>query len=377
VVVAADLLGFPKRMADHVTAALKNQCRLERSQIMLTCSHTHSGPVLRDALYDIYPLDARQRGLIEEYSNRLEKTVVATVAQALAQSAPATLWAGEGTTSFAVNRRNNREGSVAQLRAKNVPLRGPDDHDVPVLVARTPAGRLRAVVFGYACHCTTLDSYQWSGDYAGFAQLALEEGHPEMLAMFYAGCGADQNPLPRRRVEQCRRYGQLLAAAVEEVLLKPMRPISPRLQTVFKQIELDYQDVLDSETLKAVAEKDDYHGRRAKRLLKQLDAGGSLPESYSYPLQAWRLGDQQLWIALGGEVVVDYALRFKKEYGPQTWIAGYCNDVMAYIPSRRVWEEGGYESGAFYVYGLPTDRWAPDIEQRVSRGVATLVESLK
>ena len=195
--------------------------------------------------------------------------------------------------------------------------------------------------------------------------------------MFYAGCGADQNPIPRRSVEYCRRYGSLLAAAVEEVLLTPMRPVAPRLQTRLKQIELDYQDVLDAETLKAAAGKDDYRGRRAKRLLKELQAGRTLSKSYPYPLQAWRLGDQQLWIALGGEVVVDYALRFKREYGPRTWVAGYCNDVMAYIPSRRVWEEGGYESGAFYVYGLPTDRWAPDIEQRVAGGVDSLVESLK
>ena len=52
------------------------------------------------------------------------------------------------------------------------------------------------------------------------------------------------------------------------------------------------------------------------------------------------------FIALGGEVVVDYSLRFKRQYGADNlWVAGYSNDVFAYIPSLRVLREGGYEGG--------------------------------
>lgn len=53
-------------------------------------------------------------------------------------------------------------------------------------------------------------------------------------------------------------------------------------------------------------------------------------------------GDHLFLHALGGEVVVDYSLWYKKDYGCNTGVTGYANDVMAYIPSRRVWEEGGY-----------------------------------
>ncbi len=74
---------------------------------------------------------------------------------------------------------------------------------------------------------------------------------------------------------------------------------------------------------------------------------------------------------------MDYALRFKREHGPRTWVAGYTNDVMAYIPSKRVWEEGGYEAGAFHVYGLPTDRWGADIEERIAACVKRLVGSVE
>ena len=56
---------------------------------------------------------------------------------------------------------------------------------------------------------------------------------------------------------------------------------------------------------------------------------------------------------------------------------GYANDVMAYIPSRRLWEEGGYQAGAFEVYGLPAKRWGPDIEQRIAGAVTRLVEQVR
>jgi hypothetical protein len=82
-------------------------------------------------------------------------------------------------------------------------------------------------------------------------------------------------------------------------------------------------------------------------LLDALKAGGSLPESYPVPVQVIRFGETMTWITMGGEVVVDYALRLKREIGEKSgapvWFAGYSNDVMTYIPSLRVLEEGGYE----------------------------------
>jgi hypothetical protein len=377
VVLTSDLLGFPRKMYDQICAELNARCGLDRAQVMLTASHTHTGPVLQDALYDVYPLDDDQRAKIERYSRKLNKTVVDTVADALGQTSAATLWAGEGRAEFAVNRRNNREAQLSELIEQGLPLKGPVDHRVAVLSVRAPDESLRAVVFGYACHATTLSFYQWSGDYPGFAQIALEQSHPGALAMFHAGCGADQNPLPRRTVELCEKYGRMLAAGVDEVLDKPMRPVAPRVQTAIELVDLDFERVLTRDELESAPQKNKYYARRAKRLLEKLDSGESLVTSYPYPVQVWKLGDDQLWIALGGEVVVDYALRFQSTYGPQTWVTGYANDVMAYIPSRRVWEEGGYESGAFYVYGLPTDRWAPDVEDRITACVQRVVEKLK
>ena len=246
-------------------------------------------------------------------------------------------------------------------------LRGPCDHDVPVLAVRGSAGELRAVVFGYACHATTLASFQWCGDYPGYAQLELETAHPGCQAMYWAGCGADQNPLPRRTVELAMDYGRQLATAVDEVLGQSMRPVAARLAADFREIDLPFASLPTREQIEATAQSTNpYEAARAKLLLQQMADGQPLSPAYPFPVQVWRLGDEIQFIVLGGEVVVDFALRLKAELrGPRTWVAGYANDVMAYIASRRVLEEGGYEGGgAMVYYGLPAN-WALDSEDLI------------
>ncbi|MFO0788396.1 MAG: hypothetical protein U0805_02995, partial [Pirellulales bacterium] len=119
----------------------------------------------------------------------------------------------------------------------------------------------------------------------------------------------------------------------------------------------------------------------AKYLLAEWDRNGGLSQSYPFPMQAWKLGDDLTWIFLGGESVVDYSLRLKAELGPgKTWVSAYANDVMAYIPSRRVLNEGGYEGGlSRFYYGLPAP-WGNKVEELViekAHDLATEVGSLQ
>jgi neutral ceramidase len=387
VVMATDLLGLPQSVYDNVSARLQRAFGLKRDQIMIHASHSHCTPVLRNHLYDAYPLPDSQRPVIEKYSSELEAKIEKTVGEAFGRLAPATISAGQGVTRFAVNRRNNPEGSVPKLIAEGE-LKGPVDHDVPVLSVNGADGALKAVVFGYACHNTTLSFYQWAGDYAGFAQNALERSHPGAVALFFMGCGADQNPLPRREVYQAERYGHMLAAAVEEVLLQKPAPLTPRLATAHQFADLKLGDAPTTEELeKGAKEKPSTLQRWSARLLAEVKAGKPLARSYPYPVQVWQLGEKQLWIALGGEVVVDYALRFKGEFGRGTWVAGYANDVMAYIPSARVLAEdkpprapgrSGYEGNtSMYVYGMPAHRWADDVEQTIATSVRKLVGDVR
>jgi hypothetical protein len=379
VLITSDFQGIPKGMSDRVFERLEKTFGLKRHQAMFAFSHNHCGPRLEDDLVDYYPVEAEQVALVNEYTAAMIERVVAVVGESLAALAPAHLSLGEGTATFAVNRRNNRESEVAELLAQGKSLKGPVAHAVPVVRVSRPDGDLAAVLFGYACHPTTLGFTKWCGDYPGFAQLEIERVHPGAMALFVNTCGGDQNPLPRRSVELCERYGHMLADAVEEGLKQRMKPISPSLVTAFETIELPYLKVVSREELTAALQvKNAILARWAARMLRKLDAGETFPTSYPYPVHAWRLGEQMLVIGLGAETLVDYALRFKHEFGPGTWVCGYTDDLIAYIPSRRVWEEGGYEGGSsLYEYGRPAFRWAGDIEDRITASVRRLVRLVR
>jgi hypothetical protein len=376
--VTLDLVGIDRDLSRAVCSGIESRTGLTRAQIALNCSHTHTGPVVGRNLRAMYFLDDAQLARATAYTDRLEKQVVEVVARAIENLQPADVTFGAGQATFAVNRRNNPEAEVPKLREQGA-LRGPVDHEVPVLAVRSPEGVLRAVAFDYACHATVLDAYQWSGDYPGFAQIELEKKHPDLVALFVAGCGADQNPLPRRTPELAQTYGARLAQAVEDVLAAPMQPLSGEIAAVYREIPLALDTLPTREELEQQTRSDNkYVVSRAKLLLAQLDQTGSLASDYPYPISTWRLGDGPLWVFLGGEVVVDYALRLKRELATlSVWPAGYSHDVMAYIPSLRVLKEGGYEGGgAMVYYGLPTV-WSPQVEESIVAEVRRQAGELK
>ncbi|MCA9177738.1 MAG: neutral/alkaline non-lysosomal ceramidase N-terminal domain-containing protein [Planctomycetales bacterium] len=378
VLITSDFQGVPKMMSDRVFARLERDFALRRQDVMFTFSHNHCGPRLGDDLKDYYPVEVSQELLVSEYTDRMVDRTVQLVGEALGQLAPARLEQGSGEATFAVNRRNNREPDVPRLIAAGE-LLGPVDHRVPVLRVVRPDGKLAAVLFGYACHPTTLSFMTWCGDYPGFAQLAIEKEHPGATAMFVNTCGGDQNPLPRRQVELCERYGHELAAAVEQALQQPMTAITPKLETAFELIQLDYQEVVSQQRLRELLRDGrSLRARWAARMLQKLENGEQFETSYPYPVHAWQLGAELLMIGTGAETVVDYSLRFQSEFGPGTWVCGYTDDMIAYIPSRRVWEEGGYEGGYnLYEYGRPAFRWAGDVEQRIADSVHRLVKQVR
>ncbi len=375
--VSLDLVGIDRDTSLAIREQLRDKYGLPLANVALLCSHTHTGPVVGTNLKAMYTIDEEQWRLIDEYTAHLIRDVVQVVGAAVEDLEPAALSWGNGRSTFAVNRRNNEEAKVPELRAQGL-LQGPVDHDVPVLAVKS-GEKLKAVLFGYACHATVLSFYEWSGDYPGFAMLALEQESPGTVAMFWAGCGADQNPLPRRQVELAQEYGKRLADSVGEVLAGAMRPLSGEIATTYNEIDLRFAELPSRAKLEETAVTgDNYEKGRAARLLKQWDARGGLSPTYPYPVQAWRLGDGPAWLILGGEVVVDYSIRLKTELGvDDVWVAGYANDVMAYIPSLRVLREGRYEGGGSMVYYGQPSPWAEDVEELIVREVHRQVESLR
>ncbi len=358
VIISTDLLGMTKALAGKIKSLIKERHHLSAGQILINSSHTHTGPVLNNALFDIYPLDENEKKKIADYTVWLEERIVSVVDKAFRSLKPVKIYSGNGVTRFQVNRRNN---NVSALLSQSE-LKGPNDYAVPVIKIESKSGKVVAVLFGYACHPTTLDINYWSGDYPGFAQLEIEKNYKGATALFLQGTGADQNPLPRHSIALAQQYGKELSAAVDRVLNEEMSELSPVLTTAYSEVDLPFSDFPSEKKLREYAESEvDFIRRWAERMLAKLESNQSFITSYPYPLQVWKIGEQAI-IAMGGEVVTNYSLKLKKIYGFNTFVFSYSNDVMAYIPSEEVLKEGGYEGEiSQMVYGLPAP-WKPDIE---------------
>jgi len=375
VAVTLDLVGIDRDTSLAVRQEICKRHKLELANVALFTSHTHCGPVVGTNLRTMYKLTPEQEKQIDDYTAKMIDKIIGTVDRAYEDLVPVKLSAGTGEATIAVNRRNNKEGDVPRLREEGK-LVGPVDHRVPVL--RIQAGEdLKAVVFGYACHATVMSFYQWSGDYPGFAQMELEKLYPGCTAMFVAGCGADQNPLPRRKPEHAPEYGKQLAFAVEQVLSGSMEEVRADFSAEYEEISLRFAKLPTREEIESNAKLNHYEAGRSRRLLQQLDEQGSLTPDYPYPVQTWRFGEGPIWVIMGGEVVVDFAIRIRSDFGDRCWTAGYANDVMAYIPSRRVLTEGGYEGArAMIYYGLPS-AWNANVERDIMQVVGEQVESVQ
>lgn len=383
VIVTSDLISVPRPIRDELERQVAERFDLPAAGLMMNCSHTHCGPEIRTTRWSLDGLPPERHALAVAYVKTLQQKLVDVVGDALADLKPARVSYCRARCGFAMNRRTP---SVTGFRNFPNPD-GPVDHDVPVLRVDAPDGGLRAMLFGYACHNTTLGIYQFCGDYAGFAQQYLEEAHPDATALFMIGCGGDQNPYPRRTVDLAKQHGRSLANAVEAALQTTPQPLSGELKSAYGMATVEYQTPPSRQALEEKAKSTNKYDRRhAERLLKQLDDEGALRNQYDCPVQVVRFGDTVTMVALPGETVVDYSLRLKRELGskenaPAIWVAGYSNDVFAYVPSRRVLLEGGYEAGGAMRYMttvLQHGPFAPSVEERIiavvhelNRGLST------
>lgn len=355
--ITSDILGVPKDFSDKIRKWIGDKYGLDYSQIILSTSHTHSGPVISRALEYIYPMDEQDWVAVDEYTEILRKKLLALVDEVMINLQPVKIYTQNGISRFQVNRRKNSENSV--LAATE--LKGPNDYAVPVIKIETEDNHLLAIVFGYACHPTTLLINKFSGDYPGFAQIELEKLYSGTTAMFFQGAGADQNPIPRRTTPLAKQYGKELAAAVERVLSEDMKPQESKLITKYSEVDIFLDDPMTVEELREMSERDDYYGRWALGILKELQLNGSLISSYPFPIGYWQIGEQKLFI-LGGEAVIKYSLRLKEIFGNDIFVMSYANDVMGYIPDEVILKEGGYEGNTSQrVYGLPS-KWKESIE---------------
>lgn len=368
VFVTTDLLGLTHEIVEDVFKYAASKYNIQRSQLLMNASHTHSGPVVWPCLDVIHDFNMDEQRYAEKYVGIVTQKIKDAIDHAFSNLQEAKLYSGHGSAGFAINRRNLRDHNN----------NGSTDHDVPVLKVVNKNEKPIAILFGYACHNTTLvdDNFLFNGDYAGFAQIEIEKNNPGATALFLMGCGGDQNPEPRGTVALATKYGKELADAVQQTINSKMTKLSSTVRASFVKTNLQFQPFDVAMYQKDIAGDNKYFHRRAKLMLEAYNKGWDVSK-LPYPIQAVKFGNDFTIVALSGEVVSDYSLRTKKMLtGKNVYVAGYCNEVTCYIPSKRVLKEGGYEADESMVYyGMPGP-FADDVEERIFKAIKEALKKL-
>jgi neutral ceramidase len=347
VVVTCDLVGLQDAFSGPVCQRLQEGAGLERRQLILNSSHNHTGPLVslspnRQGNLAHGAMTEEQAQQTIEYSRRLQDKLVKVVEDALAELQPAELAWGVGKVSFVMNRRSGTPGAIQMSPNPS----GPVDPTVPVLRVTSPDGKLLCILFGCACHNTTIavNTNVISGDYAGYAQARLESQYPGVQAMFMSGCGADANPEPRGGEDVAEKHGAELAGAVAQVLDGRLEKLEGRLGMAYELVELPLKS-LTSEELAAYTARGDSQSWLAPHMAQRLAEGHELRTHYPAPVAAWTFGDGLTLVALPGEAVAEYAEQVGRRLrSRKLWVSGYNNDCFGYLPTAQIVREGGHEA---------------------------------
>jgi neutral ceramidase len=379
VIASADFIAINRDLADRIFEKVREQHALSRDQLLLVATHSHYAPEYRPDKALFFHIPPEYAAKLPAVAERLATAIAQAIDQALARFEPVRLIARKAAAGFAHNRR--RRGVKAGKPSTEDTL----DHDVPILDCIDQSGKRKAIVFGYACHCTTIEpeDSRFCGDWAGFAKQHLQETNTGATTLFIPGPGADQDPEPRGSLELSRQYGRELAASIQQALNAPGIEIRGPLRIGWQEISLPLEPVTRDGIEKMLHADDPPQNVKAKFLLDQMERGEKFITEYSVPLQVVRLGSELLLIGMSGEPVIDWAHKFKQHYSslqplahsPQLiWVAGYCNDVFDYVPTRRIQAEGGYEGGRANLWNWIPTPFTGDVEDRITDAIHRLVE---
>lgn len=379
--VALDLLGLTPVDADRLVRSLADRLSLPEDNVILACTHTHSGPMTLP-IRGLGPAD-------EAYLAGLAESVLAAAAQASASKCPVRASWGTAPVSLGVNRRQKVPGNGVVL---GFYPDGPADAAVRVL--RLVGGGHSILLFAHACHpyCLGAECSLISPDFCGHAAAALaEQGHD---SLYLNGCAGDISPLrPYEGPAAARAEGRRLADAVVKSLAAARPEAFPALRIGSRRCLLPLDAVPPPDALARALDGQDRTVRDAERgsdevrdrlqragrdwlsdLRQTLGGGASLPPVPAR-LSVLRIGRGGL-IALPGEVFFDLGARLAARLDADpVCVAAYVHGYIGYVPTRDAYADGGYEVDEAHRY-LGLWRLAPEAGEMLVDEAARLWRGL-
>ena len=351
--IRCDLIGLEREFVEEVRKLIESDTGICGKNVMITCTHTHSGPITNP----IFPE-------LNAWMNVLSRKIKGAVTAAHRNMKEAKIGFNHGSV----------EGIVINRRKPN----GPVDTEIGIIRIDDQAGNPMAIIVNYTCHAVVLgpDNLLISADYPGYV-MSFVEKNLGIPALFVNGACGDINPLDKLAImrlkrgksiynrrngtfEEAKRLGSMIGAEAVKVFLGTETENDLELKVTSRNIKVPLSDLppledakkmlKENERLfrKLVSEKRDVAQmyrtavtiKNTQKIIKYINSGEN---ARSTEIQAFKIGDNGL-IALPGEIFVEIGMNIKKQSSLKyTFICELANDSIGYVPTEEAFKESGYE----------------------------------
>ena len=363
--LALDLLVIEKETIASAGELIKAQTGMNIENIMVSASHTHSGPYTSTNIFD------GEEGIDEEWFSALPNKMAEAVSSAYHSLKEAKVGVGSGCEeSISYNRRMKMKDGTAWNSWLNPPKdqivgpSGPIDPEVGVLKVENMDGSTLGAIINFSCHDNAGGIAGISADYAEYATRVIEnvEGG-ESVALFMPGACGNISPRP-----DAKKTGKILGAEALKTLVRIPTVEDVQLATIRREIDLPLRkfELQLSEIRKIWPSGEDVF-RKEMDFLKQVKE-----DQISTYVQALAIGDTA-FVSVPGEMFVELGLEIKRKSPfEHTFVVELANDYVGYIPTRVAFEEGGYET-----LNARSSRVAPEAGEIVVENTLNMLENIK
>jgi neutral ceramidase len=359
---AVDLIFISREIAKQVRERIQKATGIPGQNLMLSASHTHSGPVIfSDIFYDpVVPMAD------PEYISYLEDKLVEAYLEAFQNKKTSKIGIFTVDGSGVGGNRRNKTATI--------------DPEVPVMVVKESASdQILALSTVYCMHPTVLheDSKLYSADFPGYTREYIrKELGKEVILLYHTGPSGNQSPrhfIKSNTFDEAERLGFLLGKRIVEGVKQlkndyfkdwinltscqshvklPKKNFMSLEEAIEKEAEarkiwdkLQEQKAHVSEIRTAEV---DWFGAEENKQLAKMAANGELDQVYQsvLPAELNVMGiDNHHFVFLPGELYVEYSRIIKDNSPVKTFVVSLSNGVLAgYLVTEKAEQEGGYEA---------------------------------
>jgi len=361
-IVSADLLW----VSQQFVSTIHKNLTVPIDEIVITATHTHSGPYLPARFEDVVEFHPSELGFTEENITEVRRDIRAKTIDALIDAyesrSSAALRLGSASNAHTPLNRRAIGGIFDEVDAGNQTV----DPELIALYVETDVHD--AVLYNYGLHTTTMGGTEFSADWPRIVTRRIQETIDEnAVTLFLNGAGGDIVPRNsydwEEQYDSRREFSQAIGTEVAETVLEALDDAhqieNPLLDTARHELNLPLRS-FDRASLE----------RQCKELTDEIDSEELDPDEPLYgpsPLRKRFYIDQQLaidsWeidtlpvfiqyieigpaglITLPGEPFVQHGLDLKsRAHCNPLFVAGYANGMVGYLPTVEAFQHGGYE----------------------------------